>query len=327
MKLTDRSHRAPGRVARLVGAAAITGAAVVGFTPVAEAETSVTIAPSAEAWYQPNPSCATPAGCVGAGTVPPASPYPAETLHIGASAGGETARTYVAMSFVAVTGDITAAALTVPLDTDPADGGFASEAAKIQVCLTSAPLATTRGSFDPPPSTDCSVAAPATYVATPQPHLDADLGPLIDRLQSATGIVLLPDATASTPTESWRVVFSAHDAAGAATTAASVTLKFQDRSVAASPGSTSTPFGPIVGGVVPVQPPLGTSFAVTPSTVARAAPAGAPSVGSVSSAPRTIRAAAYLYPGVWLLPLLVLVLVPIVVKALTTDLIAARRTS
>jgi hypothetical protein len=320
VKLTDRS-RAVGRVARLVGAAAIAGAAVVGFTPVAEAETTTTIAPTAEAWYQPNPSCASPAGCIGTGTLPPASTYPAGTLHIGVSAGEETARSYVAFPFVAVTGTITAAALTVPLDPNPADGGFAAESGKVEVCLTSAPLANARGSFDPPPTIDCSVSVPASYVATPQPHLDVDLGPLVNRLQAATGIVLLPDATASTPTESWRVVFSAHDAAGAPTTAASVTLKVQDRSIATSPGSTATPTGPIVSGVVSIQPPLGTGFAVTPSTVARTAPA--PSVGSVTSAPRLIRAAAYAYPGVWLLPLVMLVLVPMMVKALTTDLVRA----
>jgi hypothetical protein len=241
-------------------------------------------------------------------------------LHVGVSGGAEVARTYVAMPLVAITGDITAAALTVPLDTNPADGGIAPETAKVQVCLTSAPLVTTRGSFDPPPSTDCSVAAPATYVAAPQPHFEADLAPLIDRLQSATGVVLLPDATASTPTDSWRVVFAAHDAAGTSTVApVSVTLKVRDESNTVSPGPTVRPSGPVVGGVGPVQPPLGTGFAVTPSTVVPAAPA--PPVGPVRSAPRRIGAAAYAYPGVWLLPLVALVLVPMMVNVLTTELV------
>ena len=327
MKHTDQSRHRFARVARLVGAAAIAGAAVVGFTPVAAAETTVTVAPTAESWYQPNPTCLTPAGCVGAGTVPAASPYPAGTLHIGLSAGKETARSYVAMPLVAVTGNITAAALTVPLDTNPADGAFSSESAKVQVCLTSAPLVQARGSFDPPPSTDCSATAPATYVAVPQPHLEANLGPLVDRLQSATGVVLLPDATASPPTESWRVVFSAHDASGAAPTApASVTLQIQGASAAVSASPTASPSGP-VGGVGPIQPPRGTGFAVTPSTVASAAPTAAPSIGSVRSAPRQIGAAAYAYPGVWLLPLVMFVLVPMMVKALTTDLVRAGKPS
>jgi len=322
VKVVDGSRGRFGRVARLAAAAAIAGAAVVGFTPVAEAETTVTVAPTAEAWYQPNPTCSTPAGCLGVGTVPPASPYPAGTLHIGLAAGAETARSYVALPLVAITGDITAAALTVPLDTSPADGALSPESAKVQVCLTSVPLAPVRGSFDPPPSTDCSAVVPATYVATPAPHLEADLGPLVDRLQSATGVVLLPDASASTPTDSWHVVFSAHDATDAAITPASVTLKFEDRSTAEAPSPVARPPSPS-GGVGPVQPPLNTGFAGAPSTSAGAATA-APPVGAVRSAPRLTRAAAYAYPGVWLLPLVLLVLVPMMVKTLTADLRSSR---
>jgi hypothetical protein len=241
-------------------------------------------------------------------------------LHIGGSAGAETARSYLGLPLVAITGNITAAALTVPLDTNPADGALSPESAKVQVCVTSTPLAPVRGSFDPPPTTDCSVSASATYVAVPQPHLEADLGPLVNRLQSATGLVLLPDATASTFTGSWRVVFLAHDATGAAAaTPASMTLKLQDASAGGSPGPITRPTGPTFG-VGPVQAPLGTGFAVTPSTIATPAPV-APSVGAAPRALRQVRAAAYAYPGVWLFPLALLIVVPMLVKALTTDLV------
>ena len=322
MTKTRSNRRVSVRVARLIGAAALAGVAVVGFTPSADADTTTTIAPTAEAWYQPNPGCSTPAGCVGSGSVPPATPYPSGTLHVGASAGDETARSYLALPLAATTGTITAAALDVPLDLAPADGAFSSDSAKVQVCLTSAPIARVRGSFDQPPSTDCSAAAPATYLPTPQPHLAADLGPLVDRLRSATGLVLLPDATQSTPTESWRVVFVAHDASGAATAPASVMLKLKDESAAASAGPSAVTVGPSSAGLRPVQPALGTSFAVTPptGTAAAASPKLAAPAGGVRSAPRQIAAAAYAYPGMWLLPLAMLVLVPAMVKAMTADL-------
>ena len=155
-------------VARLIAATLVASSASLVVLPSAYADSQSTLTPTAEGWYQPNPSCATPAGCSPAGP-PPSSPYPAGTLHVGLSAGQETARSYLALPFATFTEMITAGTLTVPLDTAQADGSSSPETAKVQVCLTSATITAVEGSFDPPPKVDCAASVPAAYIALPQP--------------------------------------------------------------------------------------------------------------------------------------------------------------
>lgn len=318
---------------RLLTAVLVTGSIGLAFVPVAQADSSTTLLPIAEGWYQPNPTCGTPAGCVAPGTLPatpptplpPVSPFPARTMHIGLSAGQETARSYLGIDFADVPGDITGGSLTVPLDVAPADGSISPETAKVQVCLTSDPISSVDASFDQPPKADCTHSVPASYVATPQPHLSADLSGITDALLDATGLALLPDATKAAQTDSWRVVFSAHDRTDAAKTApASADLTIADTTDTS--GDTSGDF-PVVAPTEPPQaagPPVGTGFAGPPLQ----APAPVPTAPAVLpttapsqqvAAPGTITVG-YAYPGVWLLPLGFLVLVPAAARALTKDL-------
>lgn len=340
------------RTAR-VTAALVLGTAGLGFLPLssaASAASSVHAAPSSEAWYQLNPTCSTAAGCQAPPALPAApvpvpappaplpvpapgtsaaSPYPAGTLHVAVSAGSETARTVLGLP-AAVAGGVTAAALTVPLDVDPADGSAAPERAKVLVCLTKAPVVPVEGSFDPPPTTDCGATAPLTYAATPEPHLQADLGPLLTALPGATGLVLLPDRARLTPTEAWHVVFSATTRGDSTKTGPAVLqLTPVEAPAAVDDAPVDAPAGApadvALQGSAPLsaaEPELGGPAVALPAQEPALAdePAAqlAPAAQTVAL-PETVRVG-YAYPGVWLLPLALLVVVPLVGRALTADL-------
>ena len=316
-----------------MSASLVLGSASLGFLPLAHADSQLTLTPTVEAWYQPNPSCSAPVGCQDASALPASSPYPAGTVHVALSAGKETARSYLALPLGSASGTITAGSLSVPLDVSQADGSSNPSAAKVQVCLTSATFKAVEGSFDPPPQVDCATAVLAAYVEKPQPHLQADLSAIVSKLRTATGLALIPDALKAGPSDSWRIVFSSHTRADAAKTPpAAVTLSIAD------PPANSPDQQPVVslpnndtsslGGI---SPATGTGFAAAPPTVdipAVQAPAvTAPVVtapGNVAPVPvgKTITVG-YAYPIVWLLPLAFLLLVPLAARALTRDLMPA----
>lgn len=312
---------------RLVTAALVLGSSALGFLPLAHADTTSTLTPSAEAWYQPNPTCGAPGGCVSTDALPaqppaapPTSPYPAGTLHIGLAAGQETARSYLALGLSSVFGTISAATLDVPLDTAVADGSQSPETATLQACLFSGTITPANGSIATPPKAACDSSAAVSYVATPAPHLHADLSPLLPGLASASGIVLLPDTTKAAQTDAWRVVFSAHTRTDAAKTApAAVTLSVADQ--VTDGGSLEQPAVPPV-----VAPPIGTGFAPAPSlqlpeqTVMQPTVVPPITTGLQPVAQPRIITVGYAYPTVWLLPLAFLLLVPAATKALTKDL-------
>lgn len=315
-------------VIRLVTAALVGGSAAVCFLPLAHAATTSVLTPTQEAWYQPNPTCGAPSGCVSSGSLPaqppaavPTSPYPAGTMHIGFTAGQETARSYLALPLSGVVDTITGASLNVPLDTAQASGSQAPETAKLQACLFTGALTPAEGSTAAPPKAECGASAPVAYVATPTPHLHADLEPLLDGLPTAAGIVLLPDATKAAPSDAWRVVFSARTRTDAAKTApATVTLTLADKPVDG---------GPVDEPVLPPSaeaPPIGTGFAPAPTPQLPEQPGAQPefapptTAGSQPVAQPRFVTVGYAYPTVWLLPLAFLVLVPAAAKALTKDL-------
>lgn len=332
--MSEHRYRNPQvrALTRLLTAALVAGSTALAFVPVAQAATDTVLTPTTEGWYQPNPSCASPLGCQPPPTQPPStSPYPARSMHIGLSAGQETARSYLGLPLTGVIGTATAATLTVPLDTTQGGGSTSPELAKIQVCLTTAALTAVDGSFDAPPKTECTATAAVAYVATPEPHLQADLAPLLNALPTATGIVLLPDATKAAPTDSWRVVFSAHDRTDSAKTPpAAVTLTLQNLPANAPiTGPVFTPADKSNSGFAAVDPPAGTGFAplpsINPPVTATAVPAVEPPT-TINTTPLTQPQTVtfgYAYPGVWLLPLVFLILVPTIGQALTKDLTPA----
>jgi hypothetical protein len=243
-------------------------------------------------------------------------------MHVGVSLGQETARSYLGFAFSGLLGPVTAGTLNVPLDVTQNDGSSSPETAKVIVCLVTAPVTASEGTTDTPPKTDCAGSVPAKYVATPTPHLTADIGSLGGKLSSASGLALLPDATKAAPSDAWRVVFSAHTRTDAAKTApASLTLSVDEAApIVDVPVDEPVAQQPYVSAVKPVT---GTGFAGPPIST----PVTEPTVDTpteiapvpAASAPRLVTVG-YAYPAVWLLPLAFLVLVPATARALTKDL-------
>lgn len=310
---------------RLAAASLIVGSTSIGLLPMAHADSQLVLVPAAEAWYQPNPTCATPAGCQDLTALPANSPFPTGTLHVGNVLGQETSRSYLALPLSGVVGTITAGSLAVPLDVSQNDGSISPSTAKVQVCLATAAFPAVEGSFDSPPKIDCSTAVPAAYVEKPLPHLQADLSPLATKLSSATGLALLPDATQAGPPDSWHLVFSSHSRTDAAKTPpATATLSIVEpkadsvdqQPVVSLPNNDT----PSLGGIAPA---IGTGFAPVPSSVegpAVTAPVvNAPAIPAPVPVGRTITVG-YAYPIIWLLPLAFLLLVPLAARALTRDL-------
>jgi len=323
------------RAIRLVMAALVAGSAAIGFVPVAHAESTTTLTPATSAWYQPNPTCAQASGCVTTGSLPvappvdiPLSPYPSGTLHVGYASQAETARSYLAFPVSSVDGTVSAATLDVPLDTVAADGSLQPETSHVQACLVAAPITPTEGSISPPPLASCDQHATMTYVATPAPHLHADLAPLLGGLLTTSGIALLPDATAASESDAWRVVFSSPTRADAAKTdpplmRLSVTPSTSDDGLPQTPVDVASapPVGgltsPVVPGTLPAIPDTSLPAVTAPGAQAPAVQ-DQPQTAPVAQ-PQTITVG-YAYPVVWLLPLVFLVLVPLAARALTTDL-------
>ncbi len=327
------------RALRAVTAALVLGTTGLGFLPIARAETQTeTLTPSAEAWYQPNPTCAQASGCLTPGAIPapvPTNPYPAGTLHVGYTGGAETARSFLALSLSGLTGTLTAATLNVPLDVSQSSGSTSPATAHLQACLVSDAIKAVEGSVDEPPKVTCDVHAVVTYVDAPSPHLTADLTALLPDLPTSTGIALLPDGDTVTPSDAWRVVFSAKNRSDAGKTApATVTLTL-DTGSAEVPTTAPVQAPPVAappqdGGFPAISPATGTGFASGPDTSTVVPPAveapveapqtvtEAPAANPVAQIVRTPIGVAY--PGVFLFPLALLVLVPYLGRALLADL-------
>lgn len=316
------------KIRHLVTAVLVVGSASFGFLPLAHADSSQSVASGTEAWYQPNPTCQLPTGCEGVGSLPVApptqppalTPFPARSMHVAVSAGQETARTYLSFNLPLFDGTLTGASLDVPLDTTQQDGSLNPEQSKIVVCTFQGLLTSADASVGTPPTAQCDQHAAAKYVATPTPHLHADLSTLVSNLANGAGVVLLPDAASTTQTDAWHVVFSAHDRSDAAKTPpATMNVTLAPLPV--------PPVAPQVNAPAPqVQTPVLAPAPLPPVPAQAVQPPTVPNqpapVAAVPQA-RTITVG-YAYPVVWLLPLAFLLIVPIVARSLTRDLTPAR---
>ena len=194
------------------------------------------------------------------------------------------------------------------------------ETSHIQVCLVSAPITATEGSVATPPQASCDQHATMSYVATPQPHLHADLAPLLQGLLTTTGVALLPDATKVSQADAWHVVFTAKDNAPVLKLTVTPTTSdagdFVPVDVPSAP-AVDTGTGSVTQPVIP-----DTTTPVVPDTTVpdvQAPTVPQQQVAQPVAAPQTITVG-YAYPVVWLLPLAFLVLVPLAARALTRDL-------
>ena len=273
---------------------------------------------TAAAWFQPDPFCSTPLGC-GFLKLPALSPYPKGTYHVGTAVGRQLARAFIAVRVSDAAAEATGGTLTIPLDTNPADGSIVPQTAHINVCVTYQAVTPAEGAFIGAPAANCLPAARAKYVAKPQPHLAVNLKRLAGHLAAVKGFALLPADAA--PTAAWDVVFRLP------TGKAKPSLLPQLRLVVGKPSVDSPPKPPAVthhpgsgsssapsGGVVVPEP------VVPPDLTVVAPTAPAPVIAEPTARARHLVTVAYQYPEVWLLPLLLLVLIPFTLRALTRDL-------
>jgi hypothetical protein len=290
-----------------------------------DATTEVVTTPAAEAWYRPtSPTCGLPVGCP---PVAPPSTYPEGTLHVGVLAGQEEARTYVAL---AVPADATLVGGSLRLPVGPSeDGTTQPEGAQLRACLVTGTVKDkVSGDVAKPPTADCSVASPA--VATQGPGgtvFTVDLAPFVVQWTGErTGALVLLPTEAPAQTDVWHVAFSRHDRPVTTGLRLSATLLVEaERAAPAAPPTGPTP-AVALPPITPAAPPLLPGIA--PAPVGELPPVSEPAV----SPPRSIRQAASLtpddtfaYPGVFLLPPLMLIAAGWAARAFTRDLAEEQR--
>lgn len=307
--------------------------------PGAVGSGSATVGVATDAWYSASSACtATPTGCLPA--APPASPYPAKTLQVGAAGGQEESRSYLTLDLTVLPAGTALTGGTLRLPVGPSqEGSVAPDTASLQACAVTGTFKDdVEGSTAAPPAVDCKQAtAPAKYVAaagTAPAMFTVDLAAFATAWsEGATtqGIALLPTPDAA-PGSPWHVSMSAHDRDVAAPLRISALVSY-----ASAAGDGVTSFEDT--GVPPAMPESGTgsaSFAApplapiastqTPSTsVPASTPVIAPQAAPTAPAQQFVPQAAvtlggFRYPAVFLLPILFAVICGWLGRALTRDL-------
>ena len=333
------------RGAALAGAATVIG--LLGFLDPSSADQVVTarattekqkVTPAFEAWYQADPTCQTPVGCLGSTLpVPPPTIYPARSLHVGQLGGQEIARTYLAFYLDDPTAELLSAEISIPLDTSPESGSQIPDQSRVQACTYTGSFINADGSLDTPPEANCDDAVLLEYVAEPQPRLTGNLEPLLTALPQASGLVLMP-ATLDVEEPgagTWRVVFSAGDRQDAPTAPAQLKLAVKPVEASTEPPAQSGGGTPSTGaggsGPGPAVVPGGSgNLGSAPVEAAPPVKAGddAPAPAVPEAAPYVeplTEFVGYAYPMSWLIPLLVMALVVLAGRELTRELVAPRR--
>lgn len=304
--------------------------------------------PSKEAWHNETPACISFVDC---SALPPANPYPENTLHVASSGGQETARTYLAFSpplpFGAV---LQEANLVLPIDADPSHGSASPEAASMIACLADPTFKPVKGSVEKPPDVDCEVRKSALYSAK-RGVFEVDLSRFVEKWDTSSemALALLPSEKATTNNETWHVVFPATGEEGGqdpppaedeapreitATFAYTIEETSSDPigtdfefdtgtgTAPSSTGSFDSSTGPSFSGSV------GAGTLDTGTTAADPAADPAEALGreesqEVVAFAEGFAGPGFAYPIVWALPLLILALFAAVGRALTKELYRA----
>lgn len=307
----------------------------------AGADSTVPLRPTAEAWYRalPLPVALPPVPCTPAGCVPPvalpaANPYPTKTLHVGASAGAEEARTYVSLDTASLPfgAEVAGGTLVLPVVADAAAGTLAPETATLQVCLaTTAVQDGVEGALGGAPGTDCTTSSKAAFTpgtASKPAVFTVDLKPFANAIATGQASFAILPLVQAADAGAWHVAFSRRDRVGG--TPISATL------VVAGDDPVDTPTGPTAptdsGTDTGELPPVGSGS--TPGAPLGSSPSGpqppqtAPVPPQVSG-PRAVPVAAaedtsFAYPGVFLVPLVLVAALGWACRAMSRDLVQAR---
>lgn len=319
------------------------------------AQTSLETSASKEAWFQralvgggEDPACSSPAGCPFEAAAP-ADPYPEDTLHVGAIGGRQESATYLVFPLSGADPDAEVTGGTVHLPVaDESSGTSRPDAAAMVACLVTEPFAAAEGG--PPeeaPAVDCTTSVDAVYEPDADPaRFTVDLIPFVRRWTAGArnhGIGLL---VAEGSQETWHAAFSASSREGddvAPPPTATLTVAEPSSDEGSAPGRPDEPVGGPAGGV---DDDTAASMGGTspPASTGRSSVAGSPQLGrepqpdvapegeaprpqvaqpdepasaTPISQPRV--AGGYAYPGVWLLPLALLVGAGSLLRTLRTD--------
>lgn len=327
---------------RSVVLAAATGLLLIGAPAHAALRTApsagtrtVTVKNAAEAWYASSPVdiCTTPLGCP---TQPPATPYTAETLHVGLAGGRESSRTYLLpdTSALPVGATVTSALMTLPVADGEQDGTVSPESAHVLACVSTEPFdPQAAGSTAPPPAVDCHTSSAASYDAKAHAFTVNVTSLLAAQLRGVAlgGVALLPDPDRAQPTDAWQVSFNSRRRAHVPHISTRVTY-----AVAAVPPAPVTPTAPPPA----VQPPSGGTgggVALPPvaplppsGSVAGQGPAASPPVVAPGTPPAVVTQPVALvlpfqYPMAFLVPLALLAGAAWFVRLFTRDATPVRR--
>lgn len=284
----------------------------------------------ASAWYRPAPTCSLPTGCLPV-SVP--AVYPTGTLHVGVLAGQEESRAYVSLQ-LPTGGAVTGGSLVLPVGPS-SDGTVSPEAAKVRACLVTGVVKDkVEGDMTTAPVASCDVASPAVVKTSgAMTTLTVNLAPFASEWsgESLGSLALVPDPSVA-PTDAWHVAFSRPDRTGAGIQpiTASLTATAEGASAPSSgePQAPSTDSG--TGEALAPQLPTATlPDTVVPGTLppqmATGDTAQPPSIAGGSrptlvASTSQIADTSFGYPGVFLLPPLLLMAVAWFARAFTRDL-------
>ena len=284
----------------------------------------------ASSWYRPAPTCALPTGCL---PVSAPSVYPAGTLHVGVLAGQEESRTYLSLQ-LPTGGGVTGGSLVLPVG-PASDGSVTPDAAKVRACLVTGVVKDKlEGEMTTAPAVSCDVASPAVAKTSGTvTTLTVNLAPFASEWsgEALGSLALVPDSSVA-PTDAWHVAFSRPDRTGAGVQpiTASLTATAEGGS-APSIGETQEPSTDSGSGeaLAPQFPTASLPNSFVPGTLpprmATGDTAPPPSVAG-GSTPRLAASTSQIadtsfgYPGVFLLPPLLLLAVAWFARAFTRDL-------
>lgn len=158
-----------------------------------------------EAWYNTEASALPTPLPTSLSGLPPVNPYADQTLHTGVKDGQEDSRTYITFdtATLGLTAIPTGGTLVIPVD--PEDS-TAVKGADLQACLVEEPPSkSVRGSLDTPPKVDCSVQADPRFHPKPRAYLTFDLSPFASSIAAGAGIALVPTQQAASDQQTWHL--------------------------------------------------------------------------------------------------------------------------
>ena len=307
---------------------------IAGATAQTQERESITVPIFKGAWFTRAEPCLSAIDCA---VLPPLSPYPEDTLHVALSGGEETARSYIALSFLLPPdAQLTGGTLELPVDTDPTHGSMAPETADLIACIADRKFKPMRGSFEKPPATKCAVRKGAIYDEEKTAFV-VDLDRFVgDWDEGIAALALRPSDSALAGNESWRVVFPADEEASDDAPIISATLVYtvpEDSTTGPgfdpAPPPEPEPFDPGSSSVSSFTPPSFDTAAAPPLAQTEPVPSAPPTPSqAIDTQPASAVAAStagfagegFAYPIVWAFPLILLVGYGLIGRALTKEL-------